>query len=155
GATVTAGALVIGNAIARRRAEHRRRIASELQPIAVCEAAHAAKIARIAAQLRAHRGDRPVSLRKRAPPHQVPKAGDLRRRDDKIDIGDLTDILHLDPVRRICVAESGVMFHDLVAATLRYGLVPIVVPELKTITIGGAVSGCSLESMSFKYGGFH
>lgn len=39
--------------------------------------------------------------------------------------------------------------------TLKYGLVPIVVPELKTITIGGAVSGCPIESMSFKYGGFH
>ena len=46
-------------------------------------------------------------------------------------------------------------FVDLVAATLRHGLVPIVVPELKTITIGGAVSGCSIESMSFGYGGFH
>jgi FAD/FMN-containing dehydrogenase len=33
--------------------------------------------------------------------------------------------------------------------------VPLVVPELKTITIGGAVSGCSIESMSYKYGGFH
>ena len=29
------------------------------------------------------------------------------------------------------------------------------VPELRTITIGGAVSGCSLESMSFQHGGFH
>jgi hypothetical protein len=33
--------------------------------------------------------------------------------------------------------------------------VPRVVPELKTITIGGAVSGCSLESTSFRFGGFH
>ena len=32
---------------------------------------------------------------------------------------------------------------------------PIVVPELKTITIGGAVAGCSIESMSFVHGGFH
>ena len=46
-------------------------------------------------------------------------------------------------------------FVDLVAATLRHGLVPIVVPELKTITIGGAVCGCSIESMSFVRGGFH
>lgn len=38
---------------------------------------------------------------------------------------------------------------------MKYGLVPIIVPELKTITIGGAVSGCSIESMSYKYGGFH
>ena len=85
----------------------------------------------------------------------MPKGGDLRRRDDKIDISDLTSILSVDPVNRICVAESGVMFCDLVEATLRHGLVPIVVPELKTITIGGAVSGCSIESMSYRYGGFH
>jgi hypothetical protein len=38
---------------------------------------------------------------------------------------------------------------------MRHGLVPVIVPELKTITIGGAVSGCSIESMSFRHGGFH
>src|SRR5882672_11317412 len=116
---------------------------------------HGAKVARIVAQLRAHPGDRPVSLRKKAVSHQVPKAGDLRHKDPKIDISDLTEILEIDPVRRVCVAESGVTFVDLVAATLAHGLVPIVVPELKTITIGGAVAGCSIESMSFVHGGFH
>ncbi len=116
---------------------------------------HADKVARIAQQLRAHTGDRPVSLRKASVPHQVPKAGDLRHHDDKIDVSDLTEILEIDPVRKICVAESGVTFVDLVAATLAHGLVPIVVPELKTITIGGAVAGCSIESMSFARGGFH
>ncbi len=116
---------------------------------------HDAKVARIVAQLRAHRGMRPLSLRKRSVPHQVPKRNDLRHRDLKIDVGELTEILDIDPVRRVCVAESGVTFVDLVRATLRLGLVPIVVPELETITIGGAVSGCSIESMSFVHGGFH
>src|SRR5438270_927051 len=92
-------------------------------------AQHAARaLVRIARQLRAHTGERPVSLRKRSVSHQVPKAHDLRHRDDKIDVGDLTEILSIDPVRRICVAESGVTFVDLVAATLAHGLVPIVVP---------------------------
>jgi FAD/FMN-containing dehydrogenase len=118
-------------------------------------ARHRAKLERIAQQLRAHPRGRPVSLRKKAVAHQVPKARDLRRHDAKIDVGDLTEILSIDPVRRICVAESGVTFVDLVAATLAHGLVPIVVPELKTITIGGAVAGCSIESMSFVHGGFH
>ena len=36
----------------------------------------------------------------------------------------------IDPVRRICVAESGVTFVDLVAATLAHGLVPILEPEV-------------------------
>ena len=116
---------------------------------------HDDKIARIAKQLRAHDGTRPVSLKKKAVAHQVPKPGDLRKRDAKIDVSDLTEILSIDPVGRTCVAESGVTFVDLVAATLGHGLVPIVVPELKTITIGGAVSGCSIESMSFVHGGFH
>ncbi len=94
-------------------------------------------------------------MRKKAVSHQVPKPNDLRHRDDKIDVGDLTEILSIDAARRICIAESGVTFVDLVAATLAHGLVPIVVPELKTITIGGAVAGCSIESMSFVHGGFH
>jgi FAD/FMN-containing dehydrogenase len=147
--------VAIARAVVRKRRAERRRILSEVLPPEQVEALHRAKLDRIAAQLRAHDATRPVSLRKKAPPHQVPKGGDLRRRDDKIDISDLTSILSVDPVNRICVAESGVMFCDLVEATLRHGLVPIVVPELKTITIGGAVSGCSIESMSYRYGGFH
>jgi FAD/FMN-containing dehydrogenase len=150
-----AAGVVVAGMLSRRRARIRSRVLSEACSPAECEALHAAKVARIAAQLRMHPASRPVSLRKSAPPHQVPKAGDLRRLDDKIDISDLTSIIDIDPVARTCTAESGVMFQDLVAATLRYGLVPIVVPELKTITIGGAVSGCSIESMSFRYGGFH
>jgi len=130
-------------------------VLSELHSPVECDALHAAKVARIATQLRAHPGTRPVSLRKQAPPHQVPKGRDLRRLDDKIDISDLTSIIDIDPVTRTCVAEAGVTFEDLVEATLRYDLAPIIVPEQKTITIGGAVSGCSIESMSFKHGGFH
>jgi FAD/FMN-containing dehydrogenase len=87
--------------------------------------------------------------------HVVPKEHDLKYSDETIDISDLNTILEIDTAGRTCVAESGVTFVDLVAATLPYGLVPIIVPELKTITIGGAVAGCSIESMSFVHGGFH
>src|SRR5512147_1069055 len=138
-----------------RRRDARRTVATDLRPREACDAQHRAKVERIARQLRERTSDAPVSLHKRAVAHQVPKAGDLRRNDEKIDVSDLTAIIHIDPVERICVAESGVTFVDLVAATLRHGLLPIVVPELKTITIGGAVSGCSIESMSFVHGGFH
>ena len=117
--------------------------------------AHEQKIARIAHALKSHTNGKPLSLRKKAPPHQVPKAQDLRRDDHKIDLSDLDQILSIDVAKRICVAEPGVTYVDLVEATLAHGLVPIIVPELKTITIGGAVAGCSLESMSFRHGGFH
>jgi FAD/FMN-containing dehydrogenase len=148
-------ATLVGRHIARRRRAARQTVGTEQHAASVGEVIHATKVSRIAAQLCAHDASRPVSLRKKAPPHQVPKGRDLRRRDDKIDVSDLTQILHVDPIAQLCIAESGVMFCDLVEATLRFGLVPIVVPELKTITIGGAVSGCSIESMSYRYGGFH
>jgi hypothetical protein len=114
------------------------------------------KVQRVATAFRSARTvDGPRSFKKKAVSHLVPKNSDLRRQDKKIDVGDLDEILEIDPIHRTCTAEPGVTFVDLVAATLRHGLVPTVVPELKTITIGGAVSGCSLESMSWKYGGFH
>jgi FAD/FMN-containing dehydrogenase len=118
------------------------------------ERAHDAKVQRICDQLRARPPGQPVRLRKKAVSHQVPRPG-RGAGDGQIDVGDLTEILDIDVTARTCVAESGVTFVDLVAATLRHGLVPIVVPELKTITVGGAVAGCSIESMSYRYGGFH
>jgi FAD/FMN-containing dehydrogenase len=39
-----------------------------------------------------------------------------------------------------------------VAATLPHGLTPLVVPQLRTITLGGAVTGLGIESASFRNG---
>ena len=116
---------------------------------------HEQKINRIIKQLKERKSTKPVSLKKKAVSHEVPKPHDKRYSDEKIDISDLNEITHIDPEKRICIAEPGVTFVDLVTATIKYRLVPIIVPELKTITIGGAVAGCSIESMSYKYGGFH
>lgn len=116
---------------------------------------HEQKVRRIAGQLKGRKGTKPVSLKKKAVSHEVPKTEDIRHRDEKIDLSDFNEILLIDPERQICIAEPGVTFVDLVSSTLKYGLVPIIVPELKTITVGGAVAGCSIESMSYKYGGFH
>lgn len=116
---------------------------------------HEAKIDRIARQLRERRSTTPVSLKKKTVSHEVPKPGDRRYSDEKVDLSDLNEVLHIDPEKRICTAEPGVTFADLLKRTLEYGLAPLIVPELKTITIGGAVAGCSIESMSYRYGGFH
>ena len=116
---------------------------------------HEQKIDRITKHLKERRSTKPVSLKKKAVSHEVPKPGDRRYLDEKIDLSDLNEILHINIDKRICIAEPGVIFFDLVTATMKYNLVPIIVPELKTITIGGAVAGCSIESMSYKHGGFH
>ncbi|MFT3841796.1 MAG: FAD-binding oxidoreductase [Myxococcaceae bacterium] len=125
------------------------------QGIGFLERHHAAKVRRIASQLRHHDGRVPLSIQKRSVKHEVPKPDDRRFEDEKIDCTDLDQVLDIDPYNRVCVAESGVTFVELVNATLPYGLVPACVPELKEITLGGAVSGCSVESGSFRYGGFH
>jgi hypothetical protein len=116
---------------------------------------HEAKVHRISSQLRDRTSVVPLTLKKRAVSHQVPKPCDKRYSDEKIDISDFDEILDIDVERKVCTAEPGVTFIDLVRATLDRGLVPLTVPEQKTITIGGAVAGCSIESMSFMHGGFH
>ncbi len=116
---------------------------------------HNDKIQRIITQLKEHDTSKPVSLKKKVVSHEVPKLSDKRRYDRKIDVSDLTEIINIDTENMTCEAESGVTFVDLVDATMKHGLVPIIVPEFKTITIGGAVAGCSIESQSFKHGGFH
>lgn len=136
-------------------AEVRRDVCDDSQPGWVCSQLHDQKVQRIATQLRARTSTRPLAVHKKSVSHELPKAGALKYSDEQLDISDLTAIIRIDAAARICVAESGVTFVDLVTATLRHGLVPIIVPELKTITIGGAVAGCSIESMSFKHGGFH
>jgi len=96
---------------------------------------HARKLERIVEQVRRFaRAGRPVSFRKAATSHQVPKLRDHRRADDKVDLSSLTEVLELVPERRLCVAEAGVTFDQLVDVTLPHGLVPTVVPELRSIT---------------------
>lgn len=119
------------------------------------DAIHAEKVARVSEQLRRRKSRAPLSRQKRVVSHQVPKVRDKKHTDETINLRDFDQIIEIDPDRRICIAEPGVPFCRIVDQTLPLGLVPIVVPELKTITIGGAVAGCSIESMSYVYGGFH
>ncbi len=51
--------------------------------------------------------------------------------------------------------EGMTTYEAFVDETLRHGLLPTVVPQLKTITVGGAVSGVGIESSSFRYGLVH
>jgi len=97
----------------------------------------------------------PVKISKSVDSHFVPNPYDDRNKLPKADLSKLTEILEIDPANMTCTAESGVTFNALVLETLKHGLIPYTVPELKGITLGGAVSGCSIESMSYKYGGFH
>lgn len=120
--------------------------------------AHERRVAEITAAVRKRArqgGAGYASLSKQAVSHFVPDPHDPRHKDRKIDVKALRHVLDVDVAAKRCVAEPGVTFADLLDVTLPHGLMPKLVPELKTITIGGAVAGCSVESLSYKFGGFH
>ena len=52
-------------------------------------------------------------------------------------------------------AEGMIPYEDLTAACLAQGVMPAVVPQLKTITLGGAVAGVGIESSSHREGLVH
>ena len=101
------------------------------------------------------RGQRVHITRSSAVHHVVPLPDDPRFRDRPVDISGLDEILQIDAAARRCIVEPGVSFARLARATLEHGLLPRVVPELEGITVGGAVAGCSIEGMSYRFGGFH
>jgi FAD/FMN-containing dehydrogenase len=69
-----------------------------------------------------------------------------------LDISGLRNVISVDPEARTADVAGMCTYADLVAATLPYGLSPLVVPQLKTITLGGAVTGLGIESASFRNG---
>jgi FAD/FMN-containing dehydrogenase len=69
-----------------------------------------------------------------------------------LDVSGLTGVIAVDPETRTADVAGMCTYEDLVAATLPYGLAPLVVPQLKTITLGGAVTGLGIESTSFRNG---
>ena len=69
-----------------------------------------------------------------------------------IDVSAFTGVLDVDTDARTADVGGMTTYEDLVDATLPHGLIPHVVPQLKTITLGGAVAGLGIESTSFRNG---
>jgi len=90
----------------------------------------------------------PVRLAKRTSnlfrPRTAPQAG--------LDASGLQAVLDVDPTTRTADVQGMCTYETLVAATLPYRLMPLVVPQLRTITLGGAVSGLGIESTSYRNG---
>ncbi len=73
----------------------------------------------------------------------------------RLDVSGLSGVLEVDPVARTADVLGMTTYEELVDATLAHGLAPLVVPQLKTITLGGAVTGLGIESSSFRNGTPH
>jgi FAD/FMN-containing dehydrogenase len=73
----------------------------------------------------------------------------------KLDVSAFHHVLEVDAQQRWVNVEGMTPYDALAATTLREGVMPCVVPQLKSITIGGAVAGVGIESSSFRYGLVH
>jgi FAD/FMN-containing dehydrogenase len=69
-----------------------------------------------------------------------------------LDVSAMQGIVAVDANARTADVLGMTTYEQLVDATLAHGLMPKVVPQLKTITVGGAVSGLGIESSSFRNG---
>ncbi|MDG4668212.1 FAD-binding oxidoreductase [Mycobacterium sp. 236(2023)] len=112
-------------------------------------AAHADGVQRLLASFSAIPADATVRLAK--PTSNLFRAR-AKTTSKGLDTSGLTDVIAVDPVARTADVAGMCTYEDLVAATLPYGLSPLVVPQLKTITLGGAVTGLGIESTSFRNG---
>jgi FAD/FMN-containing dehydrogenase len=61
-------------------------------------------------------------------------------------------VIEIDSDARTADVQGMTTYEHLVDATLAHGLMPLVVPELKTITLGGAITGLGIESSSWRNG---
>jgi len=83
----------------------------------------------------------------------------FRKRDERgkqrINVKHFNKVIHIDSKNLVADVEGMITYADLVKETLKKGFMPAVVPQLKAITIGGAISGIGIESSSFRYGLVH
>ncbi len=73
----------------------------------------------------------------------------------ELDVGTLNHVIEIDAEAGVAEVEGMMTYAALVDATLPHGLAPAVVPELKSITVGGAMTGLGIESSAFRYGLVH
>ena len=69
-----------------------------------------------------------------------------------LDVSGLHGVIEVDAAARTADVQGMCTYERLVDVTLRHGLIPLVVPQLRTITLGGAVTGLGIESTSFRNG---
>ncbi len=67
-----------------------------------------------------------------------------------LDVSGLAGVIEVDG--DVAEVQGMCTYEHLVEATLAHGRMPLVVPQLRTITLGGAVSGLGIESTSFRNG---
>jgi FAD/FMN-containing dehydrogenase len=110
---------------------------------------HAAAVERLRASYRAIPTGQTVRLAKPTSNLFRPRT---RQQVAGLDVSGLDGVIEVNAAQRWADVQGVCTYEHLVEATLAHGLMPLVVPQLKTITLGGAVTGLGIESSSFRNG---
>jgi FAD/FMN-containing dehydrogenase len=110
---------------------------------------HDAAVARLHASYDAIPAGQPVRLAKKTSNLFRPRAATGA---PGLDVSGLGGVISIDVEGRTADVQGMCTYEHLVDETLPHGLIPYVVPQLRTITLGGAVSGLGIESTSFRNG---
>ncbi len=108
-----------------------------------------AAVLRLREQYRALPVDQPVRLAKTTSNLFRPRERGARA---GLEVTGLDRVFSVDAQARTAYVGGMTTYEHLVDATLPYGLMPFVVPQLKTITLGGALTGLGIESSSWRAG---
>lgn len=114
--------------------------------------AHAQRCAGLVATLREQPGQGPLGLAKATSNLFRDRSGAPKRR---LDLSDFNHVIEVNPAQQWVDVEGSTTYEELVDATLAHGVMPAVVPQLKTITAGGAAAGVGIEATSFREGLVH
>jgi FAD/FMN-containing dehydrogenase len=113
------------------------------------QAAHEAAVARLRASYDAIPAGQTVRLAKKTSNLFRPRTATDA---PGLDVSGLDGVISIDDEAQTADVQGMCTYEDLVDATLPRGFIPYVVPQLRTITLGGAVSGLGIESTSFRNG---
>jgi FAD/FMN-containing dehydrogenase len=73
----------------------------------------------------------------------------------RLSLGEFNHVLSLDAEAGIVEVEGLTTYETVVRHCLQHGFLPLVAPELKHITVGGATVGIGIESTCYRYGFVH
>jgi FAD/FMN-containing dehydrogenase len=110
---------------------------------------HEAAVARLRASYAAIAPGAPVRLAKKTTNLFRPRAASSA---PGLDVSGLAGVIEVDAAAQTADVQGMCTYEDLVDAALPHGLIPYVVPQLRTITLGGAVTGLGIEATSFRNG---
>lgn len=97
------------------------------------------------------KGNKGISLKSKTTTHFFRK----RIKPNPLDLRNFNQVIKVNTKEQYVETEGLATFFDISNETLKKGYLPAVVPEMRNITIGGAISGLGVEATSFKYGLVH